>query len=806
MYRQFWLHPSDRNFQLILWRKSHKSQNISVYQLNTVTYGTSSAPFLATRCLHYIADNYPYSKETGKMILKRDFYVDDMISGADDLETLQAIKNETTEILDFYNLSLTKWNSNNVNITAPNVKLTDIETARDMACPLGMLWNTKEDYFCFTFQTTNVPASHIKRNILSLASSLYDPLNLISPLIIKAKILLQQLWIIGCDWDESVPQEIYTTWNRILTDLHQVITLHWISSHSSTLATFVGNRVADVQEWSVNAFWRHVPTDQNPADLVSRGCTVPELLSSNWFKGPSFLMLPLPNWPEHSINQLTVDERKLETRKLVCILEDVKPPYLLQRLHQISNYNKCLRVVALMLRWHHKHEAQIQSLFVVDEIQRALLHIVYFVQQHYFHKDIVLLHNSKQLRSKLALLAPFLETSGSLTLMRVGGRLKNANISTSTKWPLLLPKEDQFVKLMVMHIHRINYHADPRALVALIQQQFWIINCRSLTRTVVNQCTHCFRYKPRLSTQIMGNLSADRVTANRPFTITGIDFAGPIPTYLKIRGKVPYTVLIEAVSGLSSDAFIAALKCFISRRGIPTKIYCDNATNFVGAEKKLKEFQHDFYHANYISNINNFCISNAIQFCFIPPRAPHFGGLWEAAVKIAKSHLFRTLHGAKMTFEELTTALAEIEAVMNSRPLSATSTDPNDLEVLTPDHFLIGCPLRSLPGRAQLENDISNIQRWHRIMAAKAAFWKRWQHEYIKELQQRYRWKKPNDNVQIGDLVLIAEDNLPPMHWLTGRVVKVNSESDGHVRAADVQTQHAVFRRSITKLAVLPIN
>ncbi|XP_037957530.1 uncharacterized protein LOC119687323 [Teleopsis dalmanni] len=370
-----------------------------------------------------------------------------------------------------------------------------------------------------------------------------------------------------------------------------------------------------------------------------------------------------------------------------------------------------------------------------------------------------------------------------------------------------------------MHIHRINYHAGPRALVALIQQQFWITNCRSLARTVVNQCTHCFRYKPRLSTQIMGNLPADRVTANRPFTFTGIDFAGPIPTYLKIRGKVPYksyiavficfpskAVHLEAVSGLSSDAFIAALKRFISRRGIPTKIYCDNATNFVGAEKKLKEFQHDFYDANYISNINNFCISNAIQFCFIPPRAPHFGGLWEAAVKIAKSHLFRTLHGTKMTFEELTTALAEIEAVMNSRPLSAASTDPNDLEVLTPGHFLIGCPLRSLPERAQLENDISNIQRWHRITAAKGAFWKRRQHKYIKELQQRYRWKKPNDNVQIGDLVLIAEDNLPPMHWLTGRVVKVNSGSDGHVRVADVQTQHAVFRRPITKLAVLPIN
>ncbi|XP_037927699.1 uncharacterized protein LOC119662193 [Teleopsis dalmanni] len=273
----------------------------------------------------------------------------------------------------------------------------------------------------------------------------------------------------------------------------------------------------------------------------------------------------------------------------------------------------------------------------------------------------------------------------------------------------------------------------------------------------------------------MAPLPKERVTPSRPFTVTGVDFAGPIFTYLKIHGKAPYksyiavficfatkAVHLEAVTDLTSDPFIAALKRFVGRRGI--------------------------------------------EFSFIPPRAPHFGGLWEAAVKTAKGHLYRTLSNAHLTFEELTTSLVEIEAIMNSRPLTATSTNPNDFESLTPAHFLIGTSLQGIPEPFLKNENIAHAQRWQRISAAKTHFWKRWQSEYLADLQNRYRWKYDQDNVAVGNLVIIYDEHAPPMKWVMGRIVSVKTGADGRVRVADVQTPTTVLRRPVAKLALIPIN
>ncbi|XP_061397327.1 uncharacterized protein LOC133333008 [Musca vetustissima] len=314
----------------------------------------------------------------------------------------------------------------------------------------------------------------------------------------------------------------------------------------------------------------------------------------------------------------------------------------------------------------------------------------------------------------------------------------------------------------------------------------------------------------------MGNLPKDRVTGSRPFEVVGVDFAGPIPTYLRIRGKGPYKSYIavfvcfatkaahlEAVSDLSSEAFIAALKRFIGRRGVPTKICCDNATNFIGAERKLNEFHHHFHQEANKAAIADFASTKFIEFSFIPPRAPHFGGLWEAAVKSAKGHLFRTLHNARLTFEELSTALVEIEAILNSRPIGSLSTDPNDLEALTPGHLLIGCPLQSVPEKTNFDSEISHLQHWQRISAIKSHFWRRWHIEYLAQLQNRYRWKKPQQNLKVNDLVIVHEDNVAPMKWVLGRVTHIVPGADGFARVAEVKTPHSTFRRPIAKLAVL---
>lgn len=262
---------------------------------------------------------------------------------------------------------------------------------------------------------------------------------------------------------------------------------------------------------------------------------------------------------------------------------------------------------------------------------------------------------------------------------------------------------------------------------------------------------------------------------------------------------------IEAVSDLSSDAFLAALKRMIGRRGLPKEIYCDNATNFVGAQSKLKELHKLFFDSKTQSSINNFCIDNNINFLFIPPRAPHFGGIWESAVKTAKGHLNRSLANAKLSFEELSTALVEIEAIMNSRPLTPLSSDPNDLEALTPGHFIIGAPLKSLPEPLDLAPNISFLQRWRRINAVKSHFWHRWVNEYVNELQSHTKWAADTPNVPVGAMVIMHEDNIPPQKWLLGRITQAIPVHDGRVRVADVRTTKGIVRRPITKLALLPV-
>ncbi|XP_018402564.1 PREDICTED: uncharacterized protein LOC108779585 [Cyphomyrmex costatus] len=319
----------------------------------------------------------------------------------------------------------------------------------------------------------------------------------------------------------------------------------------------------------------------------------------------------------------------------------------------------------------------------------------------------------------------------------------------------------------------------------------------------------------------MASLPAGRVNASRPFAHSGIDYAGPFMVRESRRRNArthkAYLALfvcfstkcvhLELVSDLTTESFLAAFKRFISRRGKPACIYSDNGKTFVGAQGQLDELCKFLRTDQTQAELAQALRDQEIEWKFIPPNAPHFGGLWEAAVKSAKRHLSRITGKASLTFEELQTIFCEIEAILNSRPLTPLSEDPNDLSSLTPGHFLIGTPLNSFPYHDLTDVNENRLLRWQRVEQARQHFWSRWSKEYLHTLQERNKWRvNKGEQLRPNQMVLLKQQGLAPLHWLLGRVEEIHLGPDGIARAATVRTAKGQYTRPLTKIAILPMD
>ncbi|XP_044573993.1 uncharacterized protein LOC123258182 [Drosophila ananassae] len=403
-----------------------------------------------------------------------------------------------------------------------------------------------------------------------------------------------------------------------------------------------------------------------------------------------------------------------------------------------NSFYKLQRIVAYMLRFCYKSNRAPTKALCLEELSQARIIILRTIQQIEFNAERNQLKRYKTVdkKSSLVSLAPIVGSDG---LIRVGGRLEHSNLSEDAKHPVLLPYNDTIVKMILRELHETNMHCGAQALRAIARQQYWIINDKTMARSIVHNCVRCTRVKPKLMSQIMGNLPSERVTQARPFFNSGVDYCGPIWIHHKIRGKRPdkayiavfccfatKAIHLELVSDLTTDAFLAALRRFLGRRGKCQTIHCDNATNFIGANNKLKELETSIFSTNAQDSIVQHCNKREINFKFIPPRAPSFGGLWEAAVKSAKRLLVSITATASLTFEELNTVVVEVEAILNSRPITPMSSDPTDESALTPGHFLIGEPLTAPPDTNIIPGGKPLVKRWELVSRLKHAFWKQW--------------------------------------------------------------------------------
>lgn len=625
------------------------------------------------------------------------------------------------------------------------------------------------------------------------------------------------------------------------------ISLYWIygsQQRQNRLKVFVATRVAKISKWTEEwgAKWHWVSGKENPADLASRGVLPSVLFKSGiWWRGPDWLKTE--DWPiDDSKFQISDRERDLAQVEMknvqhVGILESeavtfainhanilrvqAQEPLMLgpwykhtrgdQRafefLESFSDYKKLKWVSAMLLRAKHnflhpKHR-RVERL-TIQEGDEAVRWLIQQDQAATVREEI------QNLKGKRGSHLNF-RFDPEEKILRVVGRLENADLTMDEKNPIYLSPEGNLAKLLVRHAHDRTLHGGTQEMLQFLRAKYWIPGARKLVKQIPLRCPACFRHRIKLMGQQMAVLPAERVNQAFPFQHCGIDYAGPVilrskygrnPTLYKawigvFVCLVTRAVTLELVSDATSVAFIAALRRVISRRGAISRIVSDNGTNFVGAAKVLRGFLSENHIRIYERHFE-------FQWVFNPPSAPHHGGIFEAAVKSMKHHLRRVIGTQSLTFEEYDTLLKQVEGCMNSRPLGAVHDDSTLESHITPAHFLIGRKLVALPEEESLlDRREFGLKRWQRVQQMYQRFWEEWKNTYLLGLIRRTKWDGTDRNAKVGDIVVVKNENERPTSWWLARVRETYPGRDGLIRTVKLSYLGKDYVRPITKLGLL---
>jgi hypothetical protein len=593
------------------------------------------------------------------------------------------------------------------------------------------------------------------------------------------------------------------------------IVLSWLRTPTHLLKTFESNRVSSIHANLESATWRYVPTSMNAADCATRGIFPENLIEHNLWWTPKWLLKPTSEWPQWKFNLVDYETEKLLPSDMIT--SNVTRIEQWDIFEKYSSFRRLVNITALCKRFIHNlrnKNHKLSGCVSKEEWNEALRALILQVQGANFHEDLNLIKTGKLHMSKLGRLTPFIDAEG---ILRVGGRLRNASLGFSSKHPIIIPKNHIFTTLIIRYFHRKNLHTGSSLTLSLIRQEFWIVSGRDAVRREIHKCMQCFRGRAKGLEPMMADLPTFRVNRSKAFTICGMDFGG----YFNVKSSnlrnakvtkaylcafvcmVTKAVHLEVVSDLSTPAFLAALDRFVSRRGLCTDLYSDWGSNFVGAESHFRDIFNQPISWNFFQSEMH---ERKISFHRNPATASHFGGLWESVIKAAKTHLKRVIGETIVTFEELTTLFAKIEAILNSRPLCGMSDNADDLDFLSPGHFLVGQPLVSVPENNWESTKDNHLTRWQLIQKFSQQIWKRWSLEYLHTLQQRGKWTKNHSDIKVNDLVLIKDTNLPPLQWRLGRIVELFPGKDGIVRVVDIKTDTGILRRPVVKVCPLPVN
>jgi hypothetical protein len=606
---------------------------------------------------------------------------------------------------------------------------------------------------------------------------------------------------------EELTYSISSVW--FWTDAQTV--LNYISNESKRFNVYVANRVAEIRAVTTPDQWRHCPGVENPADDASRGLSSRDLsLQHRWLRGPEFLWKTEDCWPPNQavVTELAENDPEVKRHVNVHVLTSVEENVAMQLIDRSQSWKELVRQAALVMRLGQIYANEDESSLVA--VKEAKEWILKAVQRQYFPEEMARLQDGGPVKtgSRIRNLKPVLVNG----ILRVGGRLDNApTLSSDEKYPVILPKNHKISQLVMRDAHQRLAHAGREQTLAETRKEFWILGGRNLSKRTIGNCIDCRRENARPMHQIMAALPEFRLVPFQPaFTTTGCDLFGPLAvkwgrnSTVKRWGclftcLVTRAVYLETVQSLSTDDFILTLRQFTSRRGPPEDIRCDNGSNFTGADRELTRAIEEWNQQLIVTEMQQ----RGIRFTFQPPNAPHMAGVWERLVKTSKRHLRALSGGILLTDNGLRTLLAEAEAIMNGRPLCPVSEDPKDYESLTPNHFLMQRKLVGLPPGIFAKEDGLLRKEWRKVQWATELFWQRWVREYLPSLQKLDKWRTTQRDVRVGDLVLLVEDGVKRGQWPLGRVTKLVSGKDNHVRSAFVKTETAEYHRPIVKMCLL---
>lgn len=585
-----------------------------------------------------------------------------------------------------------------------------------------------------------------------------------------------------------------------------VVALSWVlNKEVKSKNQFASNRVKDIcvlhdrliSDFKIKLQFKYIPTLENPGDLITRGLTFNNFSSKFcfWNNGPSFLNNFPIKWPVSPSGSVP----ELSSTVVACNVNKAFSSGPLFPINKYSSIDKMFRITALIMQFCNSSRK-----VPVDRLQLRLDASFFWIRYSQginFSSEIDFLRNpaGSQIPNLVRNLNLFLDEEN---ILRSKGRLDKCKFASfDIANPIVLHRDCHFTKLLVVKFHEKCRHLGlTPTLNSLRNSGYWIPKARPLIKRLLNSCVPCkkinsysFKYPKRT------DYVSDKVNFISPFAHTGVDFTGHffvkngetvakyyllIFTCLNIRA-----VHLELVPSMNTTQFLLAFVKFCNIHCVPKSLYSDNASTFLHAAKILSNSDLD-------CPLNEYLIKNSIKHIRIPLYSAWVGNAWERLLRVVKGCLFKSIGRKKLEFFEFSSLLTDIQNVINNRPLTYRDSDPNNIDVITPNSFLKTGLVKEITfGRVsgmelQLPNRKELVSALNRREDVFDHFKTVWYEQYLISLRESSRdvyeshWV---DRIKVGDIVLLYSPIKSRPHWPLGIVTELLTGSDNKTRCVRVR-------------------